>query len=608
MNMRKLINIIIASLAVLAMLSSCMKTEADVQVDEEKAEGYADFTFGLSLSDLSEAQTRSWGDSTLAKNLWVLTYDNSEDFVEYTKARFMRIGADGDYVFTARLGLASEPRTVHLVCSSSDNPAELFGDGVMDGSNPQIENMTASEALTNFGIGRDTDVWWQKVEFPDGISLSSSQDSALYHLQMVRNYARINISLSATAQSQLDSVVVSFANFPVVGTAAPYYDGFPDYVDGSGCATYDNLVYTQGYKGCEPADIDYDSEDDFYWYQNKSSSVSIIDSLLLCTENNFTVSQLVGERYDNATAENPLYIIIRAKTSIYSEGEGCYYKIDLLKDNQNGRRGDPIEILRNFNYNVVIDGVLDDGCSSVFEIVNSNHGSGLVYSVIAETFDNVSNGTSRLDVEYAAKAVVEAGAYSLKYRYIPDVSTGASDNGQVLFEYEDGDVVEAVANSSSVDEDGWSTATVTVKDPQETVASQSIYAYISGGLSKKITFYSRQPYSLESLTAPLSGGTYDVTFTLPEGIDKAFFPLNVYLESSIGSLSAADSDLRPVTLDESLSGSGKPGLAYMKTITYSEYSSAKTFHASLKPNRTSGYACTLYVGGGSLSVSSIEIN
>ena len=140
----------------LPVLFACSKEE----LFEEGQEVVLNFSV-----DMGEMQsvTRAFADDADRKNsdLWLVVFDSEGYLVEYTQAEITGTTDDGVTSFAATLHATLEGRIMHFLLNyDDDNNAETGLEFSYGHENNIIGGLT---------VERNRDVYWQRVELPEGI-------------------------------------------------------------------------------------------------------------------------------------------------------------------------------------------------------------------------------------------------------------------------------------------------------------------------------------------------------------------------------------------------------------------------------------------------------
>ena len=317
----------------------------------------------------------------------------------------------------------------------------------------------------------------------------------------------------------------------------------------------------------------------------------------------------------------------QAKTTIIARGkyngETVYYKIDLA--DADGY----YTVYRNFHYNITITNVAKKGSATIADAIQSGGTADPTIDTEISSLDDISNGVSRLYVQYVDTTVTSAQDMVLRYKFIPDVdkSTVVDNDAVTLTVGNKGSYGEAIEGSTCTkatsDEtyggsSGWRQVTFKTTGPGTSEKHQSITVTgTSNSTSVKIVVTVRvipvQTLSVECVNSDpnkvssrknairdTTAAPLDVKTTIPVGLPESIFPLVFDIEVVKKSLTPRTGAYLPVTSGKSYSGSGKATYMFQRTLTYSEYvsltpSDSKVTFSSLFKSNIAASASEVYV-------------
>lgn len=558
-------------------------------------DGTFDAEFKIAIPEMQSA-TRSF-DTPEIKNLWLFIFDSSGYISQALEVTNSEVGSitpestDNTWEdnkateFTVK-GIAetSYSRTIHLIANL---PAGTVTNGFFAESN-------FISSLKTSGI---QDAYWQRVEMPNGITQATID--ALGVIPMVRNYAKVSSRSDLTAFT-LEGLILT--NVPNSGSVAPYHTNtlglesgvlallngnFANYratdADGAytGGATDYAALEAQEYNGFEPSGVTYS------------------DQAVPATWQTY---QYLYER-DHSETEKRTYAILKGTWNDGTTTKSTYYKVDIVKES-----GDAYNLLRNIEYQIVVKNVTGWGFDSAEDAIASPAVSNnLAFNVETRDLLNVSDGTSRLFIEYSRKVITAGNSQiTFRYRYVPDIkSPKVSQNvtgNNVTISWSDfasgvklGDAVIADGNPSAdgvnwvsntqlaEDSDGyiWNEVTFNVADVGDEAKIQeftlSAKNETTGAtLSRVVELRLVKPFKFSIDVAPKvedgAGKAVPTTLTLPKGLPKGIFPLTFNVVCGNGSLTSS----LPVVTGLDINGkptSGGKYFGYAVTIDYDDYDS-----------------------------------
>ena len=306
-------------------------------------------------------------------------------------------------------------------------------------------------------------------------------------------------------------------------------------------------------------------------------------------------------------ADDKPYVIIFGTYAGDGDGKDCYYKLEF----------DGKHIYRNFEYTFNITSVTKAGHTSEGDAKSSTaEGSGLSYDESTANLLNLSDGKSQLYVSAMTIVMVDnTRTYELKYKYVPDIKTGAVDNtkASVNCTLDGNKVISNLAyTAATADSEGYTTITIT---PATTMPSsaQRTEIEISDGknLVRNVNVYLMPPYQMT--VKPYDGVDKDnmvpealnqkvwVDVAIPTNVQPALFPLEFVFETVAQSLYPdASANTMPVRTGESIIDNSKTSFGFVYTLDSLAYKDLqvvdgkKTFTAKFLTNKAAS-ASQVYV-------------
>lgn len=509
------------------------------------------------------------------------------------------------YQFTVNLTLNAAPIHVHMVLNGPDNLSYGYED----------------ELMSRLSVSGNTPAYWGYVDLPDGITAKQVWDSATQSYEyvkkedgkyvvedvvakkfqkvpMVRNFAWLTVGTSSSVTNfTLDGIVL--LNEPKEGTVAPYNRSTHAFM--TDYKTYDypgivsaysgSMLTSETFDGTVPTDADF---------VNPSSGV------------------FMYERTAPAGTQAKTTIIACGKYN----GETVYYKIDLA--DADGY----YTVYRNFHYNITITNVAKKGSATIADAIQSGGTADPTTDTDISSLDDISNGVSRLYVQYVDTTVTSAQDMVLRYKFIPDVDKSTVVNDAVTLTVGNkgsyGEAIEGSTCTKATSDEtyggssGWRQVTFKTTGPGTSEKHQSITVTgTSNSSSVKIVVMVRvipvQTLSVECVNGDpdkvssrrnairdTTAAPLDVRTTIPVGLPESIFPLVFDIEVVQKSLTPRAGAYLPVTSGKLNSGSGKATYMFQRTLTYSEYvsltpSDSKVTFSSLFKSNIAASASEVYV-------------
>lgn len=519
------------------VLAACSHDNIGVEPNPE--EGAVLVNFSVQVPEMQVA-TRSFTDPKIT-SLHLLVFDENGYFVQAAEATgTFGVEKDTEYKFTASLMQSPYKRVVHFIANLPKAVNEY-------GSETALIN-----ALTTSG---SQDAYWQRVVLSNGILEGNEEMATKFtKVPLVRNFVKISVDNQAEI-FKYESIAV--INVPDKGTVAPFNVNDGTYAAYSAGIAYSTLN-DAGYYGYEPSDMKIVNTD---------------------TSNpKFATEHYIYERRQNQDDNDYTYVIIEGKYN--NSGTSTYYKVDIVDDNKK-----PYNLLRNFNYVIKINNVLGPGYESADAAAKAAASNNISASIDTKNLLNISDGSSRLYVEYVNKVITKPGTFTLKYKYLPNISDNTQTNYNVpandnvdLSKVVEGDVIASKNNATSDDASGWRTITFTTPETITETKLQTI-TIKAGVLQREINLILCKPFVLNVTSTPSGSAALNadatVTLGLPAGLPAAIFPLEfVIVETGLSISPDASENNLPVRTSLNVNGqtvSGGQYFGFVKKVEYSDY-------------------------------------
>lgn len=526
---------------------------------EVPTDGSTLLNFSVQVPDMQQA-TRSMASQAITK-LDLVVFDEQGYFVEVAHAKVSNSESWNDTAtpanpateqkYSVELLQSAAPRIIHFIANS---PVDSYSYG------------SERELINALETSGSADAYWQRKELSsilgdvvseDGkvtASANSELAKALNKIPLVRNFAKVtftNQTEGNASKGNFTYVAIAVYNAPQRGKVAPYNTNAGMWADYTAVPSYTTLT-TAKYYGYEATNLGGETTD---FANNEFGTVQYMYEYNMDGKN-----ITAGTKYP--------FVIIEGK---YLNKNTSYYKVDLVDAD-----GNYYNILRNFNYNVVINSVSGDGYPTAAAAAAASNN--ISASIDTRNLLNISDGVSRLYVEYTSKYITTEDPVTLKYKYVPDINNPTVTNNAVvkLSGFDGGDVINGYTNANdTVDSDGWSTITVTpktitgTKDQEVTLSAST--------LSRTVTFYSVSAYQLgidcPAAVAASVGTSMTATLTIPENLPEAIFPLEFVIVSDKLSISP-DATRENMPVKTGLNADGTEGgqfFGFVKTLEYEHY-------------------------------------
>ena len=635
--MKKYISILLALLT-LGMVGQGCTERLDVP-DSGTSEGETCLNFSVAVAGADGAATRSFASEKI-QNLWVLVFDENEFFVECKEASPVSPNTFGtdmntEYPFTVQLQASPTKRILHFIANYDfdSNPPEYNHEYYL------ISHLTVTG-----------EAYWQRVELDDGLpedmnDMPAEDLAKITKIPLVRNFSSVSIDVADDANFELEGFALW--NTPDCGSVAPCVMAASDF------ATYATSDATPGDSNADNPWISRQYNDLKKSYNGTStigftgylpSSAGIVNtdaSALDCSSN---LTHYMFERPYSSDATNSA-ILVKGK---YKNGSGnpSYYKVEFVQSTEisSGTSGATsgytvyYNILRNFHYHVYISNCTADGYSTAAEAMAQPSANNFLFSVTTQDYSNISDGESRIFVEYTEKTVVSPSAFTFKLKYVPDIKNAptTSENtsvhvmdkttemkfnpstpaGEYTYTSSESSIVRKIEMESYQDAsgntvytnpaDGWTTFIVTPQALPDAgkELTQSVLFYVtktvgSGSTSntikvaRTVILHLRRPGEMtintdsgDAAIPKAKDQSFLMNIYITSGLAKHMFPLEFKIESSTNNLTPDTSQYNtagdggpgymPTWTGTSIIDSSKQSFGFTKTVTYEEYLQLET--------------------------------
>lgn len=532
--------------------------------------------------------------------LHVLVFDENGYLIQVEPAKgTFGVEMGPAYDFTVALGQSGYKRTIHLVANSDiiigENGAMLNSDGSTKYQKGEQMRHVLNQLYTTGG----EQVFWGEVILPEGITGTKSGDTytpsvelqaALTKVPMVRNYTRVRLTNKAGNFQGAELVMMNILDR---GSVVPLIrDGvYAQFSTRNGTDNAEKLykdIIAQDYYGYELESAQLTNTD--------ASSDSNLKGWIEASTAENPVWFSFYERYQQSgpnPVATPAFAIIRGHyvgENNTADSEYTYYKVDLCYTDTASNKQILFNLLRNMQYNVIINSVSGRGYSSAQEAAANVATNNISAAVETSSFNNISDGVRRLSVEYVEKVLTEGGVdYTLKYKYETSIADtgGAVDNSLVSFSgiyvgdnSDKGTVGPVITNprwATSDDSEGWRTFTFTAAAIAGTKIQDIVISAgttTSGFLTRDVRYILGNPYTMtldvRTKIANGLGMPLESSITLPEGLPKSLFPLDIYIISENNSLTSSLPVITGLNSDGAPDPNGKY-FGYVLTVEADNY-------------------------------------
>lgn len=641
--------------AILFGLVSCVEPLSDIpELYQAKETGLVAVTMELEIPSVQlQASTKAVGDRSelpSIKDIRVAVFGTSGYPQAYTLAEpVAKNGKTGyastngeTYYFQVFLPVYEGEAHVHIIANGDESIP--FVD--------QDEESIMEAMATTGNVG----AFWTRVVLEDGILPEKdvngimttgtdgnflpdeATEKAFQGLVLVRNFAEVILT---NESDNLTDIHWTLVNVPTTGSVAPmaagtYVDDYKDYVynpkTGKMVLAEMELDATTGkLKPVLDAEGNiatiYKTYDGFMFANSMDYTIPSADDIK--TEPGETHPNFVYER-KHPGSEKATCILVKAKFK--PEGQQpdsyyTYYRLDLMNEAVGGY----FPIYRNYKYQVNIHTVGNRGDTDPNEAMNRDSGGNVSLSTEALKLTDISDGTSRLYVEYTEKNFTSGGKKTLWVQYVPNVRNGEVHNEHVSVSIKDqghalkeGSVPTLLGTSSTTgyyiyefelndqDENEDITSVLEVKayndtDPQNV---NTLYRDINLRVLKKMNM------TLSLVPKKVTGiQTTVLNIGLPDGLPSSMFPLEIYIEDINHTLNPTGKTGKegdnstitvPVKTAKSLADGTTNSFYFIRTVNESEYLADHTISTQFTTIADAS-ATTIYVANEYFKTQSINL-
>lgn len=588
-------------IAVAASLALGACSEETLRPDVPDADGGEGVRVSIAIPDMPRLATRAFGDTPAADlKLTVFEFEKGTDPTNTFLTKIYQAetltqtnvanGATVDFRINDLL-MTESPRVLHFVVAPQHLDARYASEAVV---------------FSNLSVRDNSQAYWGRVEFPNGYGtvdkdmkpqLTDEAKQKLTGVNVLRNFAKVSVEVAVTATSNFQLTGFELVNVPTSGTVAPYNTGrqeFPQMFDDAGTmlgylAVAGNGSGQQGYSGIMPANCGFRNlEENFSPVADGGRPAwSISDAYLY--EHPFESTRRT-------------YVILQGnyRPTTTDAWQTCYYKIDLVRLNEESGMTEYYDILRNYDFHINVTGVSAPGASTASEAISGVSYNNISADVDARDMLQISDGANIVEVSKTNIIFTNTTPVEFLYRYSPVGGFSSETTNAKLHTngLNAGDVIASVTDPEVyTDADGvvWVKRVITPKSiPEAGTREQSFYVVDADGLGREIRLVAHVPYDYSDIevypgsendrptsaagqgtVSPLSGQPFTVYFNLPAGMPEAMFPLTFILESNRQNMENNPIGTLVVTSGQTGFPTTEvyevPRIKYRKTVSYAEY-------------------------------------
>lgn len=499
----------------------------------------------------------------------------------------------------------------------------------------QFAEQTEDSIMKVMSTTNNVGAYWTRVVLKDGILPEKDNSgimqtdgegnfvpdentkAAFENLQLVRNFAEVQLLFGEDPHIDVATATWTLMNIPTKGSVAPMAGG--TYVDDFASYTYNSATgrMVNGDKVYNGYLFDDDPMD--YHVPEGEGQTDVISTSVA---NPLFVYERTHPGSDKATC-----IMLKAKYS--GDPDFTYYRIDLMDEAINGY----FPLYRNYCYKVRVNLVGNRGASTSDEAALRDSGGNVSMTTEAQSLTDLSDGISRLYVEYMEKNFTKGGKQTVWLRYVPNVHAVAYDDNGEPIEVVDNTKISFVevagvdgkpralknGTEPTLDESrstrtGWYFYDFYLKEQDEDVDLESVLKFKAyndnsdnpSTLYRDVTVRVMKKMDMDLTLDPkhLTAGTDKNTrldITLPVGLPESMFPLELLIEDVNHTLNPTGQDGHgntitvPVKVATSLMDGKSSSFYFIRTVDYqTEYKNSNVISTQFKTIESAS-ATTLYV-------------
>lgn len=527
---------------ILSMLASCQQ-ESPIELSKSNGkECTLSFKVNIPESQVYSRNEFNDGTNITINNLYLLVFD--EHGVLQAKYAAKKTTVDEDYSATGivqgkeyEYKVTVVPRSEKTIIHFIANCPVSYNNILLNKSEPEL-----IQSLTTAG---NKTAYWQRMELDylgeDGSDDDTNVDN-LPTVYLIRNFAAVQVK----QDDGLDFLqAYDLVNVPQKGTVAPVQfaapTGFANYPTDNSANNYETLT-SSGYYGAEPQGNTY------------SPSIADLPNDITNTDELY----LYERNHQGVTAEDITFLIVKGRYN----GNTYYYRVDFAENFEY------LNILRNFRYIITIKSVTGKGYNSPKEAANGNSVNNIDVDIEVE---RISDGTNYLFVTPTAITVLNQQNKTITFNYETNEEsvtcpfTPASESS--------GAFNGVTAAGKETDNKG--TISVQMKYYPRGVPNQKqnqiFKVKTPSGLYREVKVTLIDGFEFQNVTFTQNDkGNYEYSFTIPAGLEKSMFPLELFLFEKTCSFSPLGKDMSVKLVDDN-NNENRQTWGYFATLDWEKY-------------------------------------
>ena len=524
------------------MLASCQQ-ESPIELSKSNGkECTLSFKVNIPESQVYSRNEFNDGTNITINNLYLLVFD--EHGVLQAKYAAKKTTVDEDYSATGivqgkeyEYKVTVVPRSEKTIIHFIANCPVSYNNILLNKSEPEL-----IQSLTTAG---NKTAYWQRMELnylgEDGSDDDTNVDN-LPTVYLIRNFAAVQVK----EDDGLDFLqAYDLVNVPQKGTVAPVQfaapTGFANYPTDNSANNYETLT-SSGYYGAEPQGNTYSPS-----IADLPNDITNTDELYLYERNH----QGVGDK-------DITFLIVKGyyNDNVANNGDDIwYYRVDFAENFEY------LNILRNFRYIITIKSVTGKGYNTPKDAAYGNSVNNIDVDIEVE---RISDGTNYLFVTPTAITVLNQQNKTITFNYETNEEsvtcpfTPASESS--------GAFNGVTAAGKETDNKG--TISVQMKYYPRGVPNQkqnqTFKVKTPSGLYREVKVTLIDGFEFQNVTFTQNNeGNYEYSFTIPAGLEKSMFPLELFLFEKTCSFSPLGDDMSVKLVGQTW--------GYFATLDWEEY-------------------------------------
>ena len=532
------------------MLASCQQ-ESPIELSKSNGkECTLSFKVNIPESQIYSRNEFNNGTNITIDNLYLLVFDEhgilqakyqatktlaNEDSNTYDSYSATGIVQGTEYNYRVNVVPRSEKTIIHFIanCPVSYDDIPL--------------NKSESELIQSLTTEDEKTAYWQRMVLDYLGEDGSDEDTVVDNLPtvyLIRNFAAVQVTQIASLKFLQ---AYDLVNVPQNGTVAPVLftaqTGFADYLQtvSEGSNLYKELT-DDGYHGAEPQGNTYSPS-----IAELPDNISNTDELYLYERN-----------HQGVTAEDITFLIVKGTYN----GGTYYYRVDFAENFEY------LNILRNFRYVITIKSVTGKGYDTPAEAARGNSVNNIDVDIEVE---KISDGTHYLFVTPTAITVLNQQNKTITFNYETDEEsvtcpfTSASETSGAFTDVTPGTKGDNNQGTISVAMKYYSNGVPNQKQ------NQTFKVKTPSGLYREVKVTLIDGFEFQNVTFTQNNeGNYEYSFTIPAGLEKSMFPLELFLFEESCSFSPLG-DAMSVKLVNDNKNENRQTWGYFATLDWEEY-------------------------------------